>query len=1313
MKIKLKTTNIYPGAIGRLSRILTGLLLLWLFAAPALAGTVTATTGGTAIPSNTTFGCDAAGWTSLTGPTYAETNRGEVSTGTIILNVPAGFEFNTAATVTVLITGNNRANRNINNLATGTSAAVTSITATQITFTVTASSTRTNTLTWQGIQVRPTASSPQASGNITSSGTATLNGVIAGTTNFGTLTEVASTPVCTAGGGTTGSVTANPTLCVTDSSNGSAYPWGGLTNVGAQDNTYATATGVNSSVTQYLVCTNYGFAIPAGATIDGISVGPWVNSTYTFTDNAMQLVKANAGDTAYVVQPTNLATGANTFPNGGGAMAATPTQLIYGGSTNLWGNTWSVADINAVNFGAAFAAQRGPYNTTQTAGVDAMPITVYYTLPPTPPQPLADYRMDEASWNGTANEVTDSSGNGNNAQSFNIATTDGTTPAIAGTPGTCRYGVFDNGTTITSGYIQTPLPNFTTDFTVTAWIRTTNNTISGQRILIDDQSNSGGYGISLGDGGTGRVRFYSRGINPVILDSTYTIANNTWYFVAAVADITNRKRTLYVFNSTGALLGSNSDAAFTGTWGTDAGPVSLGGETNASGEPPANFHFHGNLDEVQVFNSALSQTQLATIATQTHACPISGPDHLEIQHATGTGLTCAASMLTIKACSDAACTTGYTGGVSGTLSASGTPTVNWDGTTGGATGSGFIIPAGSSSVTKNVQVATAGSVVFGVATATPAPAGATSCNFGSPACTFTANTAGFIFSNTTTGNIYTIPSQVSGIATPTLYLRAVQALTTNPAVCTPAIINSTSSVNMGYTCNNPAACQPGNLTTINTTAIAPGGTAVSLSFDGNGSAPITVRYDDVGQITLGANTTVTPFGGATAITLTGSSNPFKVAPHHFGISGVTAGPIKAGNNFSATVTAYNGLAIPTATANFGQETTPEGATLSFTKCQPTGASASSGTFSGSLGAFASGAATASNLNWSEVGNGDLTATLASGSYLGSGLSATGNTGTGGTVCNGGGAGNVGRFVPDHFDTSVTGPMACPSGLICPPVGGLVYSGQPFTVNVYAYAKNATGTNTLKNYDGTASTTPNFAKAVTLTAWDALGSTTTQNPPSGSDTLNNSAVPAASFTSGTTTLGTPATPSYTFNTTPTAPTDIYLRAADADATSLRGATSVEGGVKVVSGRIQLSNAHGSELLDLPINATAQYWDGTGYVTSSTDSVSSLSTAAAPAGDVTFANCQPLPPSATPLPYCPPATAPTPVSVVFGSGTAKFTLAKPGANNTGSVDLSIPAVTGASCLVAPTPLGCYLPSNVARATFGVYSSNKNFIYLREQY
>lgn len=147
-------------------------------------------------------------------------------------------------------------------------------------------------------------------------------------------------------------------------------------------------------------------------------------------------------------------------------------------------------------------------------------------------------------------------------------------------------------------------PNLNTNFAISAWINTANRGTAGQRILCDDVNNSGGYGFSLGDGGTGILRFYSRGSTNVILDSpgNAIAANNTWYHVVAVADVSNNIRRLFVNGvqvSTVASVG----------WGTDAGNASIGGET-AAGE--TTNRFNGRLDEVRVSNSALSADWIAT-----------------------------------------------------------------------------------------------------------------------------------------------------------------------------------------------------------------------------------------------------------------------------------------------------------------------------------------------------------------------------------------------------------------------------------------------------------------------------------------------------------------------------------------------------------------------------------------------------------------------------------------------------------------------------------------------------------------------------
>lgn len=678
-----------------------------------------------------------------------------------------------------------------------------------------------------------------------------------------------------------------------------------------------------------------------------------------------------------------------------------------------------------------------------------------------------------------------------------------------------------------------------------------------------------------------------------------------------------------------------------------------------------------------------------------------GPHHFEIQHGSGSGVTCTPSTLTIKACADNLnpCTP-YTGGVSsGTLSASGTPTVNWSG------GAGFTIAAGSSTVNKDVQVTTVGSVVLG-ATSSPSAAAATTCNFGSPNCTFTSTDSALLVS---------APNHAAE-SVATLTVQAVKSAPGNPLVCIPGM-TGTKSVNLKCAYANPAsgslpvrvAGTALNATANATTACDAAGKNVSLSFDATGVATPTLQYADVGSMQINANYTGTAGAIDAGLSMVGSGS-FIAAPASFGFSAITAGAIKAGNNFSATVTAKNSAGATT--PNFGKEVIPEEVTLTSTLVTPnplTYPTASNptpgnnviagGEFgAGGMVSDANGVATVNNLNWGEVGSITLRATLTNvNGYLGTVAVPTKDALNNLLIASGISA-TVGAFIPDHFDTAViasaTSPLPCPTGLACPTLyNGFVYSGQPFTLQVTA-RNLANGTTT--NYHSTFGLSNN----VNLTAWDALGSVIAQNP--GSGVLANASLPSTAFSSG---VGLSAVQAYAFAASLSNPADIYLRAVDAVNTTVSSrratpATSVEGGVKVVSGRIKFANANGSELLPLSLTAAVQYYDGSAWITSTKDSLTALlnTNIALSAGTNGLSGCPSTCPSSI-----------TPASIAFNSGNASFILGRPGVTGSVNLGLSVPA----NCATNPAQAACYLGSVVARATFGVYKGNNEFIYLRESY
>ncbi len=145
--------------------------------------------------------------------------------------------------------------------------------------------------------------------------------------------------------------------------------WSNPGNITSSDNTYATCPGDSISATQshYLVATNFGFSIPAGATIDGIVV-EWERYDGNVPGEAV------ADNSVMIAQGGLIGTGSNLST---GALWATSDQYdSFGSSTELWGLSWTVADINASDFGASLAPD---VNAFAVASVDHCRITVYYT----------------------------------------------------------------------------------------------------------------------------------------------------------------------------------------------------------------------------------------------------------------------------------------------------------------------------------------------------------------------------------------------------------------------------------------------------------------------------------------------------------------------------------------------------------------------------------------------------------------------------------------------------------------------------------------------------------------------------------------------------------------------------------------------------------------------------------------------------------------------------------------------------------------------------------------------------------------------
>lgn len=166
--------------------------------------------------------------------------------------------------------------------------------------------------------------------------------------------------------------------------------WSVPTNVLIEDAAVAQASsGSGNPITHYLKATNFGFTLPTGATVTGITVRVkrdfqdvdlGVNSFAV--DSAVKIIKSDGS-----VSTTNRADASTHWP----------TSLAfasYGGTTDLWGETWTKDDINSANFGVAVAAAlTNPDADTIRAKVDFIDVTVAYTTGPTAAQASAGFFM--------------------------------------------------------------------------------------------------------------------------------------------------------------------------------------------------------------------------------------------------------------------------------------------------------------------------------------------------------------------------------------------------------------------------------------------------------------------------------------------------------------------------------------------------------------------------------------------------------------------------------------------------------------------------------------------------------------------------------------------------------------------------------------------------------------------------------------------------------------------------------------------------------------------------------------------------------
>jgi hypothetical protein len=147
--------------------------------------------------------------------------------------------------------------------------------------------------------------------------------------------------------------------------------WSNPGNITASDNSYSTVdlTNINNS-SQALVATNFSFSLPLHSTINGVI------ATFERKASAANVIR----DSHIYLVHNNTLLGSNKI-SAPAYWSTTEGSVSFGGPADTWGATLTQPIIESSSFGVLTdAIWQSAYSGNETAYVDSVSITVYYTV---------------------------------------------------------------------------------------------------------------------------------------------------------------------------------------------------------------------------------------------------------------------------------------------------------------------------------------------------------------------------------------------------------------------------------------------------------------------------------------------------------------------------------------------------------------------------------------------------------------------------------------------------------------------------------------------------------------------------------------------------------------------------------------------------------------------------------------------------------------------------------------------------------------------------------------------------------------------
>jgi fibronectin type 3 domain-containing protein len=396
-----------------------------------------------------------------------------------------------------------------------------------------------------------------------------------------------------------------------DASTNSAFTANLVTEIAPASSGTINFTGLSPGVTYY-------FRVRAASAIGD---SPNSNTVTTTTAGSLGIPPAPSNLAALVVSNSqvNLAWTDNSLIESGFyvdvATDAAITQNVRRQTTAADATSLSIYDLNG---GTTYYFRVIAFNA---AGSSTPAVCTPVTTPAA--VPVADYEFNETSGTVALDSGQAPADNGNIG---------GGVTRVAGTGGT--GGLQFDGST---GYVDLGYPSkldLRGQITVSAWIKPNNVTAQEDIVTRDWDGTTTPFYLALLSNNSvefGTYRFYYFG-NPSVnaVGTTQTALNDgNWHLITGVYDGTQFK--VY---ADGVLLGSTADPY--GVTISDQ-PTEIGRNTNGFGG--SHDYYSGAMDDVRIYNTGLSDSDVAGLFSAPQASPPAAPTGLSASNITGAQLT--------------------------------------------------------------------------------------------------------------------------------------------------------------------------------------------------------------------------------------------------------------------------------------------------------------------------------------------------------------------------------------------------------------------------------------------------------------------------------------------------------------------------------------------------------------------------------------------------------------------------------------------------------------------------------------------------